>query len=70
MLVVKQVVASGERGLKQVDIVDTIYEAALIPEKWPDVLDRMAAMAGGVGTILSAQPARIRGGCRLRPRGR
>ena len=52
MLVVKQVVASGERGLKQVDIVDTIYEAALIPEKWPDVLDRMAAMAGGVGTIL------------------
>jgi DNA-binding CsgD family transcriptional regulator len=38
--------------LKQVDIVDSIYEAALIPERWPDVLDRLATMAGGVGTIL------------------
>lgn len=38
--------------MTQFDIVDSIYEAALIPEKWPDVLDRMATMAGGVGTIL------------------
>lgn len=38
--------------MKQVDIVDSIYEAALIPEKWPDILDRLATMAGGVGTIL------------------
>lgn len=35
-------------------LVDHIYEAALIPERWPAVLDGLAAMAGGLGTILFA----------------
>jgi hypothetical protein len=42
-------------------LLDLIYEAALVPEKWPTVLDRMAQIAGGVGTFLiAADPRTIR----------
>lgn len=34
--------------------IGDIYEAALVPELWPSVLDTIAEMAGGVGTILIA----------------
>src|ERR1700709_1628728 len=36
------------------DIVDRIYEAAFVPEKWPDVLDRASDMTGSVGGALLA----------------
>jgi hypothetical protein len=32
-------------------LLDHIYEAAAVPDKWPDVLDRLAQMAGAVGTL-------------------
>jgi DNA-binding CsgD family transcriptional regulator len=38
----------GESG----QLLDVIYEAAAIPELWPAVLDRLAEMAGAVGTFL------------------
>jgi DNA-binding CsgD family transcriptional regulator len=42
-------------------LVDLIYEAAAIPDRWPAVLDRMAQIAGGVGTFLiTADPRTIR----------
>jgi len=42
-------------------LLDLIYEAAAIPEKWPTVLDRMAQIAGGVGTFLiTTDPQTIR----------
>jgi DNA-binding CsgD family transcriptional regulator len=37
-----------------VEVSDLIYEAALIPEKWPLVLDRLASMCGAVGGVLFA----------------
>jgi DNA-binding CsgD family transcriptional regulator len=43
------------------ELLDLVYEAAAIPEKWPTVLDRMAQIAGGVGTFLiTADPRTIR----------
>lgn len=33
-------------------LLDLVYEAAAIPELWPAVLDRLAQMAGAVGTFL------------------
>ena len=36
------------------DVVDQIYEAALVPEKWPTVLDRVSERAGSVGGALLA----------------
>jgi DNA-binding CsgD family transcriptional regulator len=33
-------------------LLDLIYEAAAVPEMWPAVLDRLASLAGGVGTFL------------------
>jgi DNA-binding CsgD family transcriptional regulator len=33
-------------------LLDLIYEAAAIPEKWPEVLDSLAKMTGAAGTIL------------------
>jgi hypothetical protein len=42
-------------------LLDLIYEAAAIPDRWPAVLDRMAEIAGGVGTFLiTADPRTIR----------
>ena len=36
------------------NLVDRIYEAAFVPEKWPDVLDTIAAQAGSAsGAVLS-----------------
>jgi DNA-binding CsgD family transcriptional regulator len=35
-------------------LVDKIYEAGVLPEKWPDVLDRLARIADAEGTILFA----------------
>lgn len=37
------------------DLVDRIYEAALVPELWPDVLDTLSAMTGSIGgAVLTA----------------
>jgi hypothetical protein len=33
-------------------LLDRIYEAATVPDKWPMVLDSLAEMTGGVGTFL------------------
>ena len=33
-------------------LIDEIYEAAVVPEQWPRVLDRLARIADGVGGIL------------------
>jgi hypothetical protein len=42
-------------------LLDLVYEAAAIPDMWPAVLDRMAQIAGGVGTFLiTADPRTIR----------
>ena len=42
-------------------LTDRIYEAAVVPEKWPDVLDEMSRAVGGAGGILfTANPERIR----------
>lgn len=35
-------------------LVDKIYEAAIVPQHWTAVLDGMAQMSGGVGTLLFA----------------
>jgi len=36
------------------DILDRIYEAAIVPELWPDVLDRISAQSQSVGGVLFA----------------
>ncbi|WP_375462825.1 helix-turn-helix transcriptional regulator [uncultured Methylobacterium sp.] len=36
-------------------LVDLIYEAAVVPEVWSDVLDRVAAATGSVGGVILAQ---------------
>lgn len=35
-------------------LVDRIYEAAVVPQQWTSVLDGMAQISGGVGTLLFA----------------
>ncbi|MCW5687263.1 MAG: helix-turn-helix transcriptional regulator [Pseudolabrys sp.] len=35
-------------------LIDRIYEAAVVPEYWTDILDRMAEIAGGEGSMLFA----------------
>jgi len=35
-------------------LIDDIYEAAIVPEKWQSVLDRLAQMADAEGTLLFA----------------
>lgn len=41
-------------------LIDQIYEAALVPELWPAVLDDIATLAGGIGGILlTAAPNQI-----------
>ncbi|KAB1074324.1 helix-turn-helix transcriptional regulator [Methylobacterium planeticum] len=42
------------RAIDTAHLVDTIYEASLLPERWIDVLDLMTGIAGGAGTILLA----------------
>ena len=50
----------GMKPLDATDLIDEIYEAAIVPEKWAGVLDRLAASAGGIGTILfAASPSRF-----------
>ncbi|WP_244561903.1 helix-turn-helix transcriptional regulator [Mesorhizobium australicum] len=44
----------GKAVQDQERFTDKIYEAALIPELWPSVLDELAKLAGGIGTILFA----------------
>jgi len=45
-------------------LVDLIYEAAAVPEMWPAVLDRLARLAGGVGTFLiTTNPHNFRWTC-------
>jgi DNA-binding CsgD family transcriptional regulator len=34
------------------DIIDDIYEAGAVPERWPDLLQRLAALVEAEGTIL------------------
>jgi DNA-binding CsgD family transcriptional regulator len=36
----------------ETNLLDGIYEAAAIPEKWPEVLDSLAKMTGAAGTVL------------------
>ena len=36
----------------ETNLLDVIYEAAAIPEKWSEVLDSLAKMTGAAGTIL------------------
>jgi DNA-binding CsgD family transcriptional regulator len=36
----------------EADLVDLIYEAALIPDVWPDVLDRLGEMADALAAVL------------------
>jgi DNA-binding CsgD family transcriptional regulator len=46
--------------LDTTNLIDEIYEAAVVPERWAGVLDRLAARAGGIGTILfAASPNRF-----------
>ena len=35
-------------------LIDLIYEAAVVPERWIDVLDRLAEIADAEGTLLFA----------------
>jgi DNA-binding CsgD family transcriptional regulator len=42
-------------------LLDLIYEAAAVPDKWPNVLDRLAQLAGAAGTFLiTADPRTTR----------
>jgi DNA-binding CsgD family transcriptional regulator len=44
------------------DLIDQIYEAALLPEIWPDVLERVAALSGATkGGVLFAMNAHFSG---------
>ena len=36
-------------------IVDEIYEAAVVPGMWVNILDRMAEISGGEGTLMFAE---------------
>lgn len=38
-------------------LIDLIDEAAVVPDLWPDALDRIAAATGSVGRVILA-PAR------------
>ena len=43
------------------DLTDRIYEASVLPECWPDVLDRVTGVVDGVGTVLiSSRDANLR----------
>ncbi|SHK36854.1 DNA-binding transcriptional regulator, CsgD family [Bradyrhizobium lablabi] len=43
------------------ELLDLIYEAAAVPEKWPSVLDRLAQLAGAIGTfLLTTDPHTLR----------
>jgi DNA-binding CsgD family transcriptional regulator len=39
-------------SIGETNLLDAIYEAAAIPEKWPEVLDSLARMTGAAGTVL------------------
>jgi DNA-binding CsgD family transcriptional regulator len=47
-------VASAPLNLSSEDLTSRIYEASVLPECWPDVLSRVNAVVGGVGTLLVA----------------
>src|SRR5579871_6383501 len=36
----------------ETNLLDAVYEAAAIPEKWPEALDGLAQLTGSVGTVL------------------
>ncbi|UMY17737.1 helix-turn-helix transcriptional regulator [Methylobacterium organophilum] len=42
------------KSLDHEAMTDRIYEASVLPERWPGVLDMMADVAGGVGTVFVA----------------
>jgi DNA-binding CsgD family transcriptional regulator len=42
-------------------LVDRIYEAAVVPELWPDVLETISALSGSFGGILFAANAQFSG---------
>src|SRR5262245_45961555 len=66
----------GERGHKRSagcimtqlieHIIDDIYEAAMLPELWPVVLDRLAKAANAAGGVLFAVDALKRGSWTVR----
>jgi hypothetical protein len=34
------------------ELIDNIYEAAVVPELWPHVLERMTKIGNGLGTLM------------------
>jgi hypothetical protein len=42
---------SDMRGNAEEDLINRIYEAAVIPDLWPDVLDRLAAYPNAMGAF-------------------
>lgn len=38
------------------DLIDTLYEAALAPEEWPAALAHLGQLSGGAWTVMSALP--------------
>lgn len=40
--------------MQSTTLIDEIYEAGILPEKWPGVLDRLARIADAEGTVLFA----------------
>lgn len=41
-------------GNRERSLVNEIYEAAVIPERWPQVLDRISTLAGSLGGFMIA----------------
>ena len=41
------------------DLIDRIYEAAFVPERWPDVLESMSSLSGSVGGVVFAVAPRF-----------
>jgi hypothetical protein len=41
--------------MDQESIIDEIYEAAVVPGMWVKILDRMAEISGGEGTLMFAE---------------
>jgi DNA-binding CsgD family transcriptional regulator len=44
--------------MDQEGIIDEIYEAAVVPGMWVNILDRMAEISGGEGTLMFAEAER------------
>lgn len=48
--------------MDDLDVVDGLYEAAVLPELWPEAIDRCGRQVGGIGAVmLMTHNGRIRG---------